>query len=360
MPLCLLGLGSNLGDRGRSLAEALARLGSQQHLELVRQSSFRETLPAGGPAGQAAYLNAAALVRTSLAPEAILHACQTIENELGRRREERWGPRTVDIDMLLYDGLVLNTPVLQLPHPRMAWRRFVLEPAAEIAAEMVHPVIGWSVSRLLEHLNSTPWYLAITGPVAIDKTRIAEEVARRTGARLLGDPFDAAQRAAFGHNPSSHGRQSELEFLQQHAQQTVQQLGLELLRKRASLLDREQAAWALADRPTVSDFWFDQTAVFGSVYLPQEQGAEYLERWREMRTRVVQPRLIAMVRPSLDALPQRIGSVVFALPAAAQLKHIADSLEQRAAAAEGPVVSLGAFDSYAAVVELTAAVEAMR
>jgi 2-amino-4-hydroxy-6-hydroxymethyldihydropteridine diphosphokinase len=155
MPLCLLGLGSNLGDSARTLDEALARLGRHPQVELLRQSRYLQTPPVGGPAGQADYLNAAALVRTSMSPHALLIACQEIENELGRRREVRWGPRTIDIDLLLYDDLVLNEPDLTIPHPRMAERQFALEPAAEIAREMQHPAIGLTVGQLLENLNGT-------------------------------------------------------------------------------------------------------------------------------------------------------------------------------------------------------------
>jgi 2-amino-4-hydroxy-6-hydroxymethyldihydropteridine diphosphokinase len=155
MPLCLLGLGSNLGDSARTLDDALSRLAQLPEVEVLRRSSFLQTAPVGGPAGQADYLNLAALVSMSLSPRALLIACQKIESDLGRIRLERWGPRTIDIDLLLYDDLVIDEPDLTIPHPRMAERRFVLEPAAEIAREMRHPVVGCTVGQLLENLNGT-------------------------------------------------------------------------------------------------------------------------------------------------------------------------------------------------------------
>ena len=107
--------------------------------------------PIGGPAGQEPFLNAAALLETSLPPAELLARLQRIELHLGRTRETRWAARTLDLDLLLYDNLVLNTPYLTLPHPRMAFRRFVLEPAAEVAPEMAHPRLAgpsnacWSI-----------------------------------------------------------------------------------------------------------------------------------------------------------------------------------------------------------------------
>ena len=152
------------------LDEALARLGSIQTSEVARRSRYHKTLPAGGPDAQPAYLNAAAVLQTSLSPQTLLAELQKIEADLGRQRAEHWGPRTIDLDLLLYDNLTRTDPDLVIPHPRMAWRRFVLEPAAEVAPEMVHPGTGWTIARLLDHLNQTPWYLAIAGPIGVGKS----------------------------------------------------------------------------------------------------------------------------------------------------------------------------------------------
>ena len=103
-------------------------------------------------------------------PQALLAEFQKVEADLGRQRNEHWGPRTIDLDLLLYDDLTLADPDLVVPHPRMAWRRFVLEPAAEVAPEMLHPGTGWTIARLLDHLNQTPWYLAIAGPIGVGKS----------------------------------------------------------------------------------------------------------------------------------------------------------------------------------------------
>jgi 2-amino-4-hydroxy-6-hydroxymethyldihydropteridine diphosphokinase len=149
---CLISLGSNLGDRQAILDAAVARLREHPAISELRCSRWHETLPVGGPAGQPPYLNGAARLETSLSPRELLVLLQEIENQFGRQRFERWGPRTLDLDLLLYDDLVINTPELALPHPRMPERRFVLEPALEVAAEMVHPTTGRSIARLLQSL----------------------------------------------------------------------------------------------------------------------------------------------------------------------------------------------------------------
>ena len=153
MAVCLIGLGSNIGDRTAYLRDAVRLLGKLPETQLLRISSAASTPPAGGPTEQGDYLNAAALIETSLAPEVLLDQLQRLEGELGRERLVRWGARTIDLDLLLYDNLELEEPRLTLPHQRMAFRRFVLEPAAEIAPDMVYPINGWTITRLLENLD---------------------------------------------------------------------------------------------------------------------------------------------------------------------------------------------------------------
>jgi 2-amino-4-hydroxy-6-hydroxymethyldihydropteridine diphosphokinase len=163
MATALVSLGSNVGDRAAMLGRALALMGEAPSLRVAATSAFHETRPAGGPAGQQNFLNAAALLETSLPPRELVLHLQNVETKLGRVRGIRWGPRTIDLDLLLYDLLELESSELTLPHPRMSFRRFVLEPAVEIAADMMHPVCGNTMGGLLRHLDQSPRYVAIEG-----------------------------------------------------------------------------------------------------------------------------------------------------------------------------------------------------
>ena len=151
--LALIGLGSNLGDRRATLVRAIADLAASPGVSVTQVSAFHETKPMGGPPGQGLYLNAAASLETTLEPLELLKLLQEIEARNGRTREIRWGERTLDLDLLFYDDIIMETSELTIPHPRMAGRRFVLEPLAEIAPEAVDPVSGWTVAMMLEDLN---------------------------------------------------------------------------------------------------------------------------------------------------------------------------------------------------------------
>lgn len=127
-----IGLGSNLGDRAANIHAALAALTAPGDLAVVRTSSFHETRPEGGPPGQPLFLNAAAEVATSLTPRDLLLRLLDVERSLGRLRGARNGPRTIDLDLLVYHRLRIDEPDLSVPHPRMWRRSFVLLPLSEI------------------------------------------------------------------------------------------------------------------------------------------------------------------------------------------------------------------------------------
>lgn len=151
----LIALGSNLGDRRAHVLGALDAIAALPDTRLLRASRLVETPPMGEP-NQRAYLNAAALIETRLKPRALLDLLLQIERDHGRVRHagRRWGARTLDLDLILYDTMVLQTPGLTIPHPRMHERWFVLAPCAQVAPGMRHPVFRAPIAGLLWGLGA--------------------------------------------------------------------------------------------------------------------------------------------------------------------------------------------------------------
>lgn len=146
--IAYLGLGSNLGDRKKNLEIAHEKLSQHPNIRITASSSFYETEPVGY-LDQDWFINQAIEIETSLSPIKLLETTQGIEEGLGRERSIKWGPRTVDIDILAYEDRIMNTPVLKLPHPSLHERRFVLVPLEEIAPAFLHPVLDKSISKIL-------------------------------------------------------------------------------------------------------------------------------------------------------------------------------------------------------------------
>jgi 2-amino-4-hydroxy-6-hydroxymethyldihydropteridine diphosphokinase len=144
-----LGLGSNIGDRDANLSAALRALASIVTVECI--SSVYDTAPMLYT-DQPRFHNLVCQATTSLSPGTLLHAAKGIERQLGRKVGPRYGPRVIDIDLLLFDSLIVNTAALTIPHPRMAERAFVLAPLAELAPSLIHPVLGETMAELLRRV----------------------------------------------------------------------------------------------------------------------------------------------------------------------------------------------------------------
>jgi 2-amino-4-hydroxy-6-hydroxymethyldihydropteridine diphosphokinase len=147
-----IALGANLGERERAIRGALEKLEHTPGVNVTKVSTLMENPAVGGPVDSPAFLNAAAEVVTSLSAEALLGRLLEIEKELGRVRREKWGPRVIDLDLLLYGDRVIEAEGLRVPHPLMHERAFVLGPLEQIAPEVVHPGLGKTVRNLSAEL----------------------------------------------------------------------------------------------------------------------------------------------------------------------------------------------------------------
>ncbi|MFT7462415.1 MAG: 2-amino-4-hydroxy-6-hydroxymethyldihydropteridine diphosphokinase [Pseudohongiellaceae bacterium] len=156
MTLAVVAMGSNLSPRRETLRQALTDLARLADTRLLRASRHRETTPVDAPAGSPHFYNGACLLETTSPPLQLLEALLAIEVRHGRIREAANAPRSLDLDLILYGEEILSLPGLDLPHPRAHLRSFVLEPCAEVAPDMVHPLLGASLSELFDRLAAPP------------------------------------------------------------------------------------------------------------------------------------------------------------------------------------------------------------
>jgi 2-amino-4-hydroxy-6-hydroxymethyldihydropteridine diphosphokinase len=322
--LALIGLGSNLGDRKAHLDWAVASLSAIEGATLRARSTYQETAPVGGPGGQGTFLNGAAALETSLEPETLLGWLHAIEQDEGRVREERWGARTLDLDLLLFGDRVVDTPRLQVPHPRMALRRFVLAPLAEIAADAVDPMTRRTVADLLANLDRRPSYLAFarspdwnslwfleTGcqtsvrycnrPADVYPTGIAtnyRNVARQLRATEIENRFSllgGPKESPFGPEPMSLSR----------IRQTFRMMSVD--REDEAHLWLSARFWPARDWGqawVTSHFWFDAFYLsMDSLKSGRPRNLAFKEQFLEAREEVIQPTFV--VASPKDA--QRLG-----------------------------------------------------
>lgn len=273
---------------------------------LVSVSRYRDTRPIGGPPGQGVFLNGACLLETDLAPHEVLGMLAAVENTLDRERSERWGPRTVDLDLLLYDDVVLDTASLTLPHPRMVTRRFVLEPSVEIAPDLLHPVAGCTLEGLLESISSPHPHVAVVGVPGSGAAEVAAAIADATLARLVSAPpeyamvsgprgsmVDSMVGSPFGSMaPRLDAAAGDLAW-----QRVAEACAKPLLAKR----------WSPDPHGTVADYWLHTVRLAAAESLPAEPFARFESFFASMAAQTVPPHVAILLVASPDVLEERVA-----------------------------------------------------
>lgn len=290
-----VGLGSNLGDRQAMIDLALGRLGQQDQVEVLRSTEVYETTPLTQD-GQPNYLNAVAEIRTSLAPHGLLQTLQTIENELGRERKERWGARTIDLDLLLYGSEILQSEALTLPHVQMHLRSFVLEPLCQLTEDLVHPVLGVDMDELRQRLNgqnfavdaAAPQLVSIAGNIGVGKTTLAERLQAQLGGQVLYEPYDTNPFM-----PDVYAGKTELALDSQ----------LHFLVHRAQQLQRCSLT---GGRAYFSDYLFEKELLYAEQLLDERQWTLYQQIYEPFAARVTEPSLVIYMQDSSDHCLTRI------------------------------------------------------
>jgi 3-oxoacyl-[acyl-carrier protein] reductase len=240
MTFAFIALGSNLGDRDDYLERALTALRHSEGIEVTRVSPVYETRPVGGPPGQGPYLNAVAEVRTQRGPHDLLALLLNVEQQLGRVRQEKDGPRTIDLDLLCYGDAVIADERLTLPHPRLHERLFVLQPLAQLAPGWIHPVLKRNIADLLAELQGLRLHGSAPGRELAGRRALVTGSTRGIGRAI------ALELAAAGADVIVHGRHS------QQAEETAERIRLAGVRSEMRLADLSDAR---ACRRLVEEAW---------------------------------------------------------------------------------------------------------
>ncbi len=181
MNQCLISFGSNLGKRDTVIAEAARVIASSGVAENFRASRLYQTPPIGGPGGQEPFLNAVAAFDTTMSARDILAMLQATEDQLGRRRRQRWGARSIDLDVVLHGELIGGGTGLVVPHPRYTARQFVLQPALDVASHYRDPRFGWTIEQISKHLGQGAASMSLVGGDEAERAEICRRLRDKSG-----------------------------------------------------------------------------------------------------------------------------------------------------------------------------------
>jgi len=293
--IAYIALGSNVGDTRGQLDSAIGMLGDVSGIEVCAVSSMIETLPLGRME-QGGYLNAAVKVETSLSALDMFARMVEIENALGRVRTEKWGARTIDLDLLLYGDEIIKTDDLVVPHSQMHLRSFVLGPLVEIAGDVIHPTLKNSISMLADRLgggdyvinSDAPQLISIAGVIGVGKTTLAAGLAQVLPGVMIKEAYDTNPYIADAcAGDSEAALNSQLHFLISRLEQ----------------LDKKVLT---SGEVFIADYVFEKDRVFAERTLTADQLVFYNERSQRVVKSIASPVLVIYMTDSANAVVQRI------------------------------------------------------
>ncbi|MEE9370842.1 MAG: 2-amino-4-hydroxy-6-hydroxymethyldihydropteridine diphosphokinase [Sedimentisphaerales bacterium] len=298
-----IGLGSNLGNRADSIKAALRMLAEAANTKVARVSNLIETAPLDGT-NQPKYLNAVAEVKTTLSAEDFHKILLDIESKLGRVREkgpcpagtQKWSPRVIDLDLLLFGEETINNPDLTVPHPQMHLRSFVLQGLCELNGKLLHPVITESMNKLAGRLGGTdfvlnpnlPQLVSVAGVIGVGKTTLTKKLSNLLSCKLLLEPYDANPFM-----PDVYAGKKELALDSQ----------LFFLTSRIEQLNHNTLA---AGQIAISDYIFDKELIYAKQTLTSEQLKIYEKIYQPSASKIAKPVLVIYLQDSAQQCLQRI------------------------------------------------------
>ncbi|MCS7228464.1 MAG: 2-amino-4-hydroxy-6-hydroxymethyldihydropteridine diphosphokinase [Candidatus Kryptonium sp.] len=311
MPVAYLGIGSNLGDRIKYIQRALVALSKLPRTKITKISSLYETEPYGKK-DQPWFINIVVEILTELSPFELFKKCKSIEKILGRQSRERWMEREIDIDILLYGDVVISTDEIQIPHPDMHNRRFVLIPLGEIAPKAIHPVFKKSISELLIECKDTTKiihipekidlkniiepevkeakYIAIEGVIGVGKTSLAKLLGERLNAKIvLEQYYENPFLEKFYQNRERYAFQTQIFFL------------LSRYRQQMELLQRD-----LFHEYLITDYIFDKDKIFAHINLKGDELKLYEMLVSLLEKNIPVPDLVIYLQASVERLMYNI------------------------------------------------------
>ena len=290
-----IGLGGNLGDRRETIETAVKMLAENEHIESVSVSEMIETAPLGG-ADQPDYLNAVAELQTSLNPEELHRTMIEIENRLGRVRQEKWSPRTIDLDLLLFDDKIIDTAELTVPHLQMHLRSFVLKGLCRLNPDLIHPVMKVTVKELAARLNDgdfvpepdKPQLISIAGNIGVGKTTLTKKLTEYFDCPSFYEPYDTNPFM-----PDVYAGKKELALDSQ----------LFFLTSRVEQLKRENLSLC---KIYISDYVFEKELIYAGALLNHQQLVLYKEIYEIFARKVSTPVLVIYMQDSPQRCLERI------------------------------------------------------